>query len=390
MRILRKLRDLLLRKTPLTAAGAPNMPQISSQVDSVPPFHLGLAELMRFDPQVRIGLGARNGLLMNAEVIVQGERRETRDWVQAQWDRLWSTSATQLLRTKLYGFLPFEVMYRVVVGGRFDGAIEFDRLEERHPRAARLLLRGGRLSGFEWRPTSTARPQRVLAPKALVTTFDAEFGNPYGCSLLERAYRPWHEKWTAGDCKKTLQLRMMKDAYVGDIVWYPPDRSLEMPGGNIVPWRDLAREIAELRQSGGALTLPLMYDRDGRRLVDYTPPQDVGGATQIFKWKHDLDQEIWKALEIPPEIIEASAPGSGYAGRSIPFMVALAAVQTELSELIRCVDRDILRPLAHLNFGRPPHYEIRPRPLIETFGKRLRRRKGQSADDTSTRPEFVV
>jgi hypothetical protein len=132
-----------------------------------------------------------------------------------------------------------------------------------------------------------------------------------------------------------------------------------------------------------------MYDRDGRRLVDYTPPQDVGGATQIFKWKHDLDQEIWKALEIPPEIIEASAPGSGYAGRSIPFMVALSAVQTELNELVRAVDRDILRPLAHLNFGRAPQYELRPRPLIETFGKRIRRRKG-SNEEEAARPEFVV
>ena len=104
----------------------------------------------------------------------------------------------------------------------------------------------------------------------------------------------------------------------------------------------------------GALTLPLLYDRDGRRLVDYTPPQDVGGATEIFRWKHDIDLEIWKALEVPPEIIEASAPGSGYAGRSIPFMVALSAVQTELSELVNCVDRDILRPLAQLNFGHAP------------------------------------
>lgn len=166
-----------------------------------------------------------------------------------------------------------------------------------------------------------------------------------------------------------------------DIVWFPPDRTLELDNGDVVSWRDIAREIAELRQSGGALTLPLMYDRDGRRLVDYTPPQDVGGATQIFKWKHDLDLEIWKALEVPPEIIEASAPGSGYAGRSIPFMVALAAVQAELSELVRCVDRDLLRPLAHLNFGRIPRYEISPRPLIETFGRRLRSRSSSSTSE---------
>jgi hypothetical protein len=56
-------------------------------------------------------------------------------------------------------------------------------------------------------------------------------------------------------------------------------------------------------------------------------------------------------------------------------MVALSAVQTELSELVRALDRDLLRPLTHLNFGREPQYEIRPVPVIETFGKRLQRGK---------------
>lgn len=390
MKLFSRLREFLLRKSPLTASVRTSTAIGSTQrIDDVPPFHLAMVEQMRFDPQIRIGLGARNGLLMSAEVTVSGGPRDVRQWVQGQWERIWATSAPQLLRTKLYGYLPFEVMYRLCVGGRFDGAIEFDRLEERHPRLARLLVRDGAIAGFEV-STATRKPIRVLAPKALVTTFDAEFGNPYGCSLLERAYRPWHEKWMAGGCKRTLQLRMMKDAYIGDIVWFPPDRTLEIGEGQTVAWRDIAREITETRQSGGALALPLMYDRDGRRLVDYTPPQDVGGATQIFKWKHDLDLEIWKALEVPPEIIEASSPGSGYAGRSIPFMVALSAVQMEISELVRAVDRDVLRPLAHLNFGRPPQYEIRPRPLIETFGKRLRRRSTGSDAPSAIAPEFAV
>ncbi|HTN74573.1 MAG TPA: hypothetical protein VL096_04980 [Pirellulaceae bacterium] len=389
MNLFTKLREMLLRKQPITTASRPGA-QLSSamQVDPVPAFHLGIADAMRFDPQVRIGLGARNGLLMGAEVRVSGGRREIARWVQSQWDRLWSSSAPQLLRTKLYGFLPFEVMYRVSEGGPYDGAIEFERLEDRHPRAARLLLREGLLAGFEL-VSHDRKPVRVLAPKALVCTFEAEFGNPYGCSLLERAYRSWYEKWTAGGCKKTLQLRMMKDAYIGDIIWYPPDRTVELAGGGTVSWRDLAREIVEARQTGGALALPLLYDRDGHRLVDYTPPQDVGGATQIFKWKHDIDLEIWKALEVPPEIIEASAPGSGYAGRSIPFMVALSAVQTELAELVRCVDRDVLRPLAQLNFGSVPQYEIRPLPLIETFGRKLRTRRDATTEGT-VKPEFAV
>jgi hypothetical protein len=216
-------------------------------------------------------------------------------------------------------------------------------------------------------PHSPSQPFNLLAPQALVCTYDAECDNPYGCALLARAYPAWYEKWMPGGAKRTLQLRMLKDAYVGDIVWYPPDRTFMLPSGEQVSYREIAREIVELRRTGGALTLPLIRDASGNKLVDYTPPTHVPGYTQIFRWKQDLDLEIWKALEVPPEIIQASSSGSGYSGRWIPFAVALSAVHLELAELIRCVDRDILRPIAQLNFGQQAEYEIRPEPLVETY-----------------------
>jgi len=115
----------------------------------------------------------------------------------------------------------------------------------------------------------------------------------------------------------------------------------------------------------------MLRDSLGNKLVDYTPPQGVPGHTQIFNWKRDLDLEIWKALEIPPEIIQASSSGSGFSGRWIPFAIALSAVHAELAELIRCVDRDLLKPLAQLNFGRPPEYTIRPKSLVETYAQKF-------------------
>jgi hypothetical protein len=180
-----------------------------------------------------------------------------------------------------------------------------------------------------------------------------------------------------GGAKRTLRLRMIKDAYIGDIFWYPPDRRFEMPDGREMTYRDLAREIVESRHSGGALTLPLIRDSLGHKLVDYTPPQGVSGHTQIFRWKNDLDLEIWKALEVPPEVIQASNSGSGYSGRWIPFAVALSSVHLELAELIRCIDRDILRPIAELNFGRDPQYSIHPRSLVATYSEMFGRRRGE-------------
>jgi hypothetical protein len=376
MSLFTTIRDLLIgRQTSRRTTLALAAPAV--RFDDFPPFNLHIAELMRFDPQVRVALGARNGLLMSAEIEVTGPREEVNRWVHEQWDRIWCQCAHQLVRAKLYGFQPFEVFLRgagfqtplppgeVAAGGMW----EISELRDRPVAQTRLLVRDDRPVGFVFKDGETER--RFLAPRGLVVTFDADHSRPYGCALLARAYPAWFEKWMRGGAKETLRLRMMKDAYVGDIFWYPADRKVTLPSGEDVSWRDLAREITELRQSGGAIALPLLKDRDGAKALDYSPPAPVYGHTQIFQWKRDLDLDIWKALEIPPEIIQAASTGSGFSGRWIPFVVALSAVQTELAEIIRCVDRDLLRPLSRLNFGANVTYEIRPRSLVETYAAKF-------------------
>src|SRR5439155_14074522 len=81
---------------------------------------------------------------------VSGGSERVVHWVQHQWDALWHSAAHQLLRAKLYGFLPFEVVYRRAVGGPFDGLIEVERLVDYHPRDARLLVAGDKIVGFSY------------------------------------------------------------------------------------------------------------------------------------------------------------------------------------------------------------------------------------------------
>ena len=364
MSLLSRLREALLGRSAKeipTATAATHSPLNNR----IPPFHLPTAELMRFDPQVRIALGARNGLLSGAKIEVRGEQEEIVRWVEQQWSRLWCAHGQQWLRAKLYGYLPFEAVFRQVSTGEFRGFVEVARLKEHHPRATRLLAERGQIAGFKWGEKEAE--QTLLSPRALVCTYGAEFENYYGCSLLERAYPAWYEKWMDGGVKQTLRLRMLKDAYVGEILWYPPDRKVELADGQTLSWREIAREMVENRVTGGALTLPLIYDHDGKRLIDYTPPRETGQGTAIFEWKRDNDREIWKALEVPPEILEAAATGSGYSGRWIPFAVACSAVQSEFAEIVRCVDRDLLRPLVRINFGVEPNYELATCSLLETY-----------------------
>ena len=117
MTLLTKLRHALLGRPKPEITRLPGPEHSAMRIDELPPFTLHIADLMRFDPQVRIGLGARNGLLMAAEVEVTGANARVVRWVQHQWNSLWHGSAHQLLRAKLYGFMPFEVVYRQASGG---------------------------------------------------------------------------------------------------------------------------------------------------------------------------------------------------------------------------------------------------------------------------------
>ena len=218
MTLFSKLRDALLRR-PAKRAGSPVVAKpLTPRVDELPPFSLQTAELMRFDPQVRIALAARNGLLMSAQVEISGPQTALNRWVQLQWDRLWMQYAHQLLKAKLYGFMPFEVIYGEALAGEFRGLIEVAALKDRHPRDCRLLIQNDEPVGFVLRQQD--KEVENLAPLALTATFDAETANPYGCALLARAYPSWYEKWMEGGAKRTIRLRMIKDAYLGEIFWH--------------------------------------------------------------------------------------------------------------------------------------------------------------------------
>jgi hypothetical protein len=55
----------------------------------------------------------------------------------------------------------------------------------------------------------------------------------------------------------------------------------------------------------------------------------------------------------------------------VPLIIALSAVQLEFTELVRCVDRDLLRPLVELNFGRNASYALQPLPLMDVYSEQL-------------------
>lgn len=328
-------------------------------VQQLPQWRLWTGRMMlTSDPVVNFALNVRNAALMPAEIKVTAKNPLVKKWVIEQWQYLWNQHRAKLLSAKKWGFAPLQVVFKMK-----DNLLCIKGIKDFAPEDCRALEQDSRLCGFR------VKGERVFFPQALWLSFAAEHGSAYGYGCLRRMYPAWYEKWMNHGAKRLQQLRMIKDAYIGDIFWYPPNLLVDMPDGTQLSWRDMLREVAEKRLSGGALTLPRLLDGQGKELTGYTPPQGIPGTQIVFDWKEDTDKNILMGADVPMEVVQAGDTGSGYSGRSIPFLVVLSNCTQELIELVAAVKEQVLRPMAWLNWGGDTEFDIEAVSLVESFSR---------------------
>lgn len=346
---------------------------LASSWQKRPPFSITWADLMVVDHQVAFGLSLGNAPLKMAEVEVEGSRTDVVKFVQDQWQRIWDRSFSAIVSAKHYGYLGYEVLYKLE-----NGRYEFDRLLDRHPWDVRPQVNDvtHKLVGVSFtglRGLHAMGKVTLPSPAALWLTHKAKYGSWFGDSCLEPSFNPWYEKTMDAGASRMRQLRMIKDAWIGDRVYYDKDEVFITPDGITLPAQALAAEVIENRYSGGTLCLPKRQNPTGPdyKILEYEGPTPVAGATQIMEWVHDLDWDIFDGLLIPREIVEAASSGSGFSGRSIPFLNYLVIRDEEFGSTLRQIDEQLMRPLVAVNFGAEAglDYQIKPKPLLDSVGK---------------------
>lgn len=354
-----------------------------------PPFCLFTIEQMELDPTATIALAIRDGLLSSIEVQVEGGPPAIREYVEKLYKDIWAAMSSQILRTKVAGFAGFELLYKKDA----DGRLAFTGFRDFNPRDLKPLIRNGEpvgmtvsnLRGLFVDPV-TAQGSAVsrfamFAPKSLWLTHKARYGSHYGRSVFESAYPPWYEKWMRGGATKLRQLRMVKDSWIGDVIKYPTRKTV-LQNGTEIGYRDVADEIIGNRLAGGAIGLPSDRDSQGNALWEYIPPTSVQGASQIFDYVGQLDEEILNALKTPGEVIKAVEGGiGGVGGRSVPLISLFATLQAEFSEYLSQLDKQVLRNAVRLGFNCEPSYTISAKPLIKTMAAIMGGGEHDSAGD---------
>lgn len=335
-------------------------------IEELPLFTLWTARMMRRDPVVRIGLQARNAALSAGEVLVESDNAEVVEYVERLHKVMWGHHGMIVRRTKHYGFNAFQVEY--TPGD--DGYLYPLHLINYSPHDVRALIYRESPVGFIVRHgygSTSGAAEPLLPPKGCWLTYNTEDNQFYGESILRHSYGPWYEKWMKRGAKRVTQMRFMKDAYVGDAIWYPPNRTVTTTDGTVHSWRDIMREVGENRMSGNPIYLPNFHDDQGNKLVDYEPPKDTGNPTGIMQWMDSLNIDIWRGMDVFEEVIRASTTGSGFSGRSVPFLMFLSSCNDEHTELVNGLNQFIYTPLVWLQFGSDVRFTVKPIPLAETF-----------------------
>lgn len=341
----------------------------------VPLFMLGEVEAMRSDPQIQLGIAILRAPLHRLKWQVKSPHAGVRRFVDAMFRKVWQSSLRKLLHYVEYGNAAGEPLYK-----EEGGWIVFDQLRDVYPRDAVPLMQKGGVVGIQVKGGPPPIPQsngkadatgqlNLFPPRAFWVAHRPRNASPYGYSRYQGAWWPWLEKRGRHGATDVRRLWYIKNAYRGGSIRHPPG-VMERPDGTLVSCQDYAREILEKAETGGVLALPNAKDPNtAEYLWVYEPAAVNGDLTGVREYARDLDDEILQGIEIPPEVARAAETGSGWSGRSVPFLVFLSGEDELAAELIQAITLWILRPLVAVNFGAAIPFVIEPVSLTELLGQ---------------------
>ncbi|TXH54761.1 MAG: hypothetical protein E6Q97_10180 [Desulfurellales bacterium] len=362
-------------------------PRVVGGMLALDPDHRGLFSLndierMRRDPQIDFGLRILYAPMPSVKWEVKAASKEIAGFIDATLKKVWSQHLRQLLECLPYGRSGGELLYRE---DPETGRIEFDRLAPVHPLDLRPLTQDRELVGVSVQGVAhgnsgsiSGRGNWLLMPRSLWIANEAEHGRFWGKSRLMQAWYPWKEKIGRHGAIDVRRLWYVKNAYRGGIM-YHPSGTIQTAAGVYQTCQDYAREIIEKAETGGVLTLPSITDEKGNPLWRYEPPAINGEAAGIRDYAKDLDMEILVALGIPPEVVNAAASGSGWSGRSVPFLVYLTGEDLIAQQILTALDQQLIRPLVEVNFGKQAthQYQVTPISLVTSEMKEDATKGGQ-------------
>lgn len=187
--------------------------------------------------------------------------------------------------------------------------------------------------------------------KFLVYVHQSEFGNPYGRSDLEAAYRAW---WSKEQAYKWLAMLLERYGIPPIIAKYR--------AGTLSPKQiDAIKDVLANLQAATAGVVPFEQEPDD---VEFWSPRLAGQATTVFEPALAMyNADIARALLMPDLLGMTPTQSVGsFARASIIFNVFMSILEHLRREIERLVNDQIVKPLVAMNFSpdRLPTWHLNP------------------------------
>lgn len=264
--------------------------------------------------------------------------------------------ASVLRGRKVYGYSVAEKVYEEIDEGPWKGKLGLAKLETRKPHEIEFKAdEFGNLEKILQRGSLSAHLTELPPFKFVVSVNEFEWGNFYGTSELDAAYRPW---WAKDNSYKWYMLALQKLGVPPLFFFYDPDA---IPA----KMKNQIKTILERLQAGTSAMIPSKGGEQGARLE--TLGQILGKmAGDTFKVALDQwDGWISRALLMPGLL--GLSPEGKFGQRALgetQFDVFLLVVEDDRTDLqTNVMDGQVIRQLVDVNFGPQeeyPYFELNP------------------------------
>jgi len=319
---------------------------------------MDIEEMLR-DPQVQFGNQILRAPIYGARWQIRCDDQRAAEWLDDTLARFWEVDIDKALDMLIWGAAGGELAWKLNARA---GLIEYDHLRDVYFTDMRPLESSGQLVGLSVHNVPDHSRCWLYKPRFFWVANNPKSGQFYGRSRLWAAKMPWAEKRGRKGAVDTRRLWFFKNAFGGGIIRFPEGITV-MPDGTERNNQEIAREIIEKAETGHVMGLPSTKDENGNFLWEYMPPTVNGDPAKLLEYPQALDNEILLAMGIPPEVVTAAQQGSGWSGRSVPFVVFLASEDRIVDTLLRAITDCVLIPGVEANFGKVP-FQIKPVSLL--------------------------
>jgi len=336
--------------------------------------HKGLEifDEMILDDQLASALAFKKRSVMASGWEIRSPEHHDSEWPPSEFIRNVLTNMKQPLEHVLdgvmtaseYGFSICEMVFEQISGGDWDGKLGIKVIKPKRPHNFEFKVDPyGNVEHIVQKFLGINDPKRNLDPRKFIHFKNNErFGNPYGHSDLEAAYRPW---FVSDNANKWLA--MMLERY-----GIPPMFFRFNPNSIGKSDQLVLKNIVETLQAATSAMIP-----GGKDSIELITPTVAGQVSTVFiPTLEYMDRAKARALQMPGLLGVTNDAMGSFARAKVVFDLFLLVIEY-IRKLIasQVMDQQVIRPLIEMNFTKEEYHGHYPEfhfsPLTEPEYKDL-------------------